>query len=386
MMEGDDLFELIKAIPKYEPALDVPLPDASKCKISCGELLQILFTQENFHFPYEISTEVIEELFENLPASLEIEALLDWEEKMSEASHSYPEDLRIIFLRSEPKTIAMYAGMDVLLWANLTSDLSTDSHHNAFLRYYGQNADRLRVAAKTIPIIEARPNDPHAALKTYELAQIVTDEYAFPDFLKTISKFVSQDTIIDPNELAKFTIEGVVIPDGPNPIGKNHKYGKVSWDVPVGGLFYQFFLDAPVALVLCFESRPIAVCAAYVVSRHELLINQLHPIRPREIVSEKNYDLEAKSFDSDPPELEIIAWNELLISTFAAIAKTLGLKKIGLQSALNNRWVMPDNRGEIDVSPVIALKMYDQTARSLGMKIGSSGNYWIDTQNLLNQR
>ena len=203
--------------------------------------------------------------------------------------------------------------------------------------------------------------------------------------LETVSKFAQPSVHIDLGSLSNFTLEGVVIPDGRNPYGKNHKYGKVSWDIGVGELFYQFFLDAPVGVVLCYETRPIAVCAGFAVSGEDLLINQIHPVRARQITHEKGYDLEAKAFGEDPSELGMLEWKELLVNVFSGIAHALGMKRIGIQSALNNRWVMPDNKGEIDVSPMVAIEIYDRTAQSLHMTRAADGNYWIDIRLLLDQ-
>ena len=157
--------------------------------------------------------------------------------------------------------------------------------------------------------------------------------------------------------------------------------GLIPKDICIGDTYYPFYLDAPISLALMYKGNPTAVIAAYVDTGSSLVVNEIQAVRPH-ISTVVDSKVEYKKLSSNKWELEPLDWQKFLIDSLARIAAMHGIQKIGIQSAVNNRWTKPED-GEVHLPLERAEKIYDQLALSLGMKPIYNRNYEMDIEKIL---
>ncbi|MBI2138651.1 hypothetical protein HYU13_03620 [Candidatus Woesearchaeota archaeon] len=134
----------------------------------------------------------------------------------------------------------------------------------------------------------------------------------------------------------------------------------------------QFYLDAPVGLMVSYRGIPNALNGFFTSDPDTLMITQLQGLMPRKIIGGK---LQGKHHSRGFYKIDMIA---ALVEMNMGIAMEAGFSRIGIRSGENNRWTKPDENGKIHLKLEDALKRYDGTAEKLGFLRGHDRNWYKD--------
>jgi hypothetical protein len=147
---------------------------------------------------------------------------------------------------------------------------------------------------------------------------------------------------------------------------------------------YNIGFDSPFGFVLKYEGEPLAVTSFDVIG-DALFLNHIQGVRAKLFEQTPQGTLEyVRNSDGSlfraPPNSNVgkILLRPLLIELVKTAARALGYKKVIIQQAQSNKWIVPHGLEMPDMSLERAQATYDNTARELGAYQDSQGNWVIE--------
>ncbi len=200
--------------------------------------------------------------------------------------------------------------------------------------------------------------------------------------LSEILKICSRDGgILSQEILCDYAITGMMSKNDRFGIGWEQTWGTEKYPLPNKETFkiYHVYLDAPFAFGLMYKGEPNAIIAFNFRERDTLMIHQIQGVQPLEVDS--NYNFIKKKNSNKKNSLGVwglnpFDWKKALVLYVTEWARQNDFEKIGIKGGRNNRWVHPDEKGELHLSLEEAEERYDKTAERLGFELRYDGNWY----------
>ena len=364
---------------------DSQYQDATPSQYSARQLIRECIHEVAFPVSQEANNviDAIVRWKEQLPQEMTLASLYQFESMLQEKHNASVEFFKHCIQLLDPGAVASRVGLDPLIWAHLSETRMRTpgvNDHRSYLKQHGLDVGRMQVAAASHRMILDAPAHTSVAMATYELGTMVQDGGSLLRCREALASWSRPGKSYSLEMLQEFKLEGVCIEEG-YPYGKRHRYGSIAHDIAEGDIFHAFYLDAPVALVLSHQGAAVAFVACLASTKDSLLVNEIQAVRPRRLLSEES-TLEIEALASHHWELEPYQWRPCLVQLLAQVARPLGFTRVGIQSAQNNRWTMPEH-GEIHLPRARATQIYDSTARTLGMQLADDGNFYGRIESVL---
>lgn len=357
------------------------IPLAKDCSLTVAEVIREC-VRDGESYAYDELREIITtnpKLFHSLPNRVDLESLLDWEQKILLKGIGNPNEVKKCIQCFKAVVVAARSGLDLVIWANtLDSKEFRDEYREDFLSlasHHGIKGQLLKTAAVASRDLMGKPASTRSVLQGFEIAKSLNDVDLTGGYIGDLKSFVKSKGLTNPQNLGRYGLEGIVIRSSSHAHGNSHKFGHIPWSVGVGDLCKPIYLDGPIAIVLTYDSEPLAVIAGLVDRENRLMITQFQGISSVALLQESESRLITKTVNVPLWELEPIEWKKYLLSVFVKIGGAFGIREVGIQSAANNRWTKPDEKGEIHLPMERAEKIYDNFADQLGMDKQTGGNF-----------
>jgi hypothetical protein len=155
----------------------------------------------------------------------------------------------------------------------------------------------------------------------------------------------------------------------------------VDWSTnQINNVEYSLWIDAPVAVALCYKGYPQALIGVNHYDADTLMIYQIQGVNGYIVDEEGKYikNPETGKFKKKKCRgLAVLDWQTLLVEHVAvSLAQELGYKKIGIQGGRNNFWTGIYRDGTIHLPVERALHIYDALAERLGFQKKDDGNWY----------
>ncbi|NMC63498.1 MAG: hypothetical protein GYA55_10075 [SAR324 cluster bacterium] len=265
-------------------------------------------------------------------------------------------------------------GLGSLLWASILCPYSNDSNLercNSYIGEQGFDLDLFERARQAVWVLgdEQYIENSETVMRTYAMLKLHHPNQR--DLHTMMLKELMKEPLIlgcfkDQSKASRYSLLPL-FPENASE-GPELDWGDTIVESGRKRLKFEIYLDAPLALALCYEKLPIALCGFFASCPDTITVNQIQGVRPF-LVDEKGAYIKR---GSNGRALFGVDFESLLVNAVAAFACSLGFSKLRILAARHNSWVQKSFTG-FDLKT--AERRYDQTASRLGFVTGSDGNW-----------
>lgn len=293
----------------------------------------------------------------NPPKDLSLKTLDDYFEKEIFAS---------VLCGLDPKDVLSNFGRDVFFWTILRSGLS-----EANLVFSEAAGDMINIRnlnkAKNNLWQSFFISDTRTIIDFYGLIEYINSPKLDDINLERILKNNLRENVLVDN-LKRYSLEELnTIRNASRSREENYGHFFVSSNEA-----FMVYLDSPAAVGLFYDEFPAGVLGLVALPDKKLLINQIQGVNKKRANERGEFVENIRSRNTSS-----IYFRNAMFDLACCIGKNNGFEKIGMISAKNNKWT-GNKEGIIHLPEDRAIKIYDEFAKSLGMKLEDDGNYYMN--------
>jgi hypothetical protein len=306
---------------------------------------------------------------------------LTYLDDMQREDHERSININNALLNLPPEAVIDNFGVEVGLWASITSflDHDNDAINIVLGEKYRYNLEDIKISRGWMWRNHYN-SSAKEVLAQYSLMKAVREQVIenidLPALLRESAK---EGVELSNSRIADYTLEPIEVDD------YNHYYdgGSIKgWDIDENkGIAYDSWLDTPTGFALLYKGAPNAMAGLAMNGLNEVMLHQLQGVQAKRIdVTKSPYSPDRVTGSVSSRGLAPLDWQKVMVEVAEQVATNLALPRTGIQSAKNNVWT--EKRLPRDTEPHLpiekAIKAYDEPAKRLGyrkMKNDQRGNW-----------
>lgn len=295
---------------------------------------------------------------------------IDYLATIQERSYAEAADIRKALFLLPPSVVIENYGVDVALWASISSSLQgeNDDFNKELEEAHGYDIARLDVA-RNWEWSDSMRTDTKKVLGQYGLIQSLRAEVLENVDLPAILASSTRDGV----ELSAKRIDDyAVIPIEADYNWYYHGGAVKGWSEDISETVgYGMWLDTPAGFALTYKGLPNAMAGLAMNKTDEVMLYQMQGVQAVKLDPTKSrYDSERKIGKISSRGLVPIDWQKVLVEVTETIARQSTASSIGIQAAKNNVWIKKFMASDTEPHLPLdqAVKAYDVPAKRLGFR------------------